>query len=98
MVLICKVQVSQGCYANANAKWRFGGMQNEDQGMQNEGQGMQNEGWGWTLDLLMMLEVDVFKVYYARDGVLGLIMTFRTCNIMVLDQEDKLIDGQFDRV
>ena len=39
-----------------------------------------------------------YKVDYARDGFLGLIMTFRLCKIMIGDQEDKLVDEQFDRV
>ena len=45
-----------------------------------------------------MIKVGVRKVYYTRDGFLGLIMTFRLCKMRIGDQEDKLVDGQFDRV
>ena len=45
-----------------------------------------------------MLKVGVRKVDYARDGFLGLIMTFRQSKMRIGDQEDKLVDGQFDRV
>ena len=45
-----------------------------------------------------MLKVGVHKVDYARDSFLGLIMMFRLCKMMIGDQEDKLVDGQFDRV
>ena len=45
-----------------------------------------------------MLKVGVRKVDYVRDGFLGLIMMFRLCKMRIGDQEDKLVDGQFDRV
>ena len=45
----------------------------------------------------MMLEVDICKVDYERDGVLGLIMTFGICKIRISDQEDNLVDRQDDR-
>ena len=45
-----------------------------------------------------MLKVGVRKVDYVRDGFLGLIMTFRLCKMRIGEQEDKLVDGQFDRV
>ena len=59
---------------------------------------MQNESEGWTLDLVMTIEVDVCKVDYARDGVLGLIMTFGICKMRINDQEDKWVDRLIDRV
>ena len=83
--------MSQGCYASENARCHFEGMQDEDYDMQNEGQ-------GYVLDLVRMLKVGVHKVDYARDSFLGLIMMFRLCKMMIGDQEDKLVDGQFDRV
>ena len=46
----------------------------------------------------MMLEVGVWKVDYARDDFLGLIMTFEICKMRVNDQEDNFVDGQVDRV
>ena len=81
----------QGCCASANARCRFEGMQDEDYDMQNEGQ-------GYVLDLVRMLKVDVCKVDYVRDGFLGLIMMFRLCKMRIGDQEEKLVDAQFDRV
>ena len=36
----------------------------------------------------MMLGVGVCKVYYERDGVKGLIMTFGICKMRINDQED----------
>ena len=59
---------------------------------------MQNEGEGWTLDLVMTLEVDVCKVEYSRDGVLGLIMAFGICKMRISDQEENLVDRQVNRI
>jgi len=46
----------------------------------------------------MTLKVGVCKVGYAKDGVLGFVMTFGTCKMRVNAQEVNLVDGQFDRV
>ena len=59
---------------------------------------MQYEVEGLTLDLVMTLEVDVCKVDYKRDGVLGLIMMFGICKMRISDQGDKLVDRQVDRI
>ena len=44
------------------------------------------------------MKVDVCKVNYARDGVLGLIMMFRIWKMQISDHEDNLVDRQVDRV
>ena len=46
----------------------------------------------------MILEVGACKVYYPRDGVQWLIMTFGICNMRVSDQEDNMVVRQVDRV
>ena len=46
----------------------------------------------------MMLDIDVGKVEYAKDGVLGLTMMFGICKMRISDQEDNLVDTQVDRV
>ena len=46
----------------------------------------------------MMLEVDVCKVDYARDGVLRLIMIFGLCKLRISGPGDQLVNRQVDRV
>ena len=45
-----------------------------------------------------MLGVGVCKVYYARDGVQGLIMIFGICKMRINDEEGRFFYGQVGRV
>ena len=42
--------------------------------------------------------VDVYKVDYARDGIIMLIMMFGICKMRINDQEDNFVNGQVDRI
>ena len=50
------------------------------------------------MDLIMTPKGDVCKLYYARGGVLRLIMMFMIYKMRTSGQGDIFVDGQVDRV